>query len=74
MDYQILASLIGLIAIVSIAVWRFTKVETLLKIVDKKVDHQQTCQKTLVKEIARINVNLKTTKNALIRHLKKEVE
>ncbi len=70
MDVQTVSTLIALVAIVSVAVWRFTKVETTLKRMVQKVEHQHECQAMLAKEVGRINMNMKLFKAILVRHIK----
>ncbi len=72
MDWQMVAALVGVSNLVSIAAWRFSRVETILKGVVVEQKDQHSCQSIMSKELVRVNSNLKTVKAVLIRHLKKE--
>ncbi|KKN33310.1 hypothetical protein LCGC14_0805010 [marine sediment metagenome] len=72
MDAQAVAAIVGLVTLVSIAAWRFSRVETVLKIVVRNQEDQHSCQHTMSKELVRVNANLKTVKSVLMRHLKQE--
>ena len=72
MDAQDVATIVGLITLVSIAVWKASRIETVLKLVVKNQDDQHSCQNIMSKELVRVNSNLKTVKAVLMRHLKQE--
>ena len=72
MDAQDIAAIVGLVTLVAVAAWRFSKVETVLKLVVKNQDDQHECQNIMSKELVRVNSNLKTVKAVLMRHIKRE--
>lgn len=72
MDAQTIAAIVGLITLVAIAAWRFSRVETILKVVVKNQSHQHDCQNTMSRELVRVNTNIKTIKSVLVNHIKKE--
>ena len=72
MDAQDIAAIVGLITLVAIAAWRFSRVETILKLVVTNQDDQHSCQNVMSKELIRMNSNLTTVKAVLIRHIKRE--
>lgn len=64
--------MLGIVSLVSVAVWRFTKVESILKILLHKNGHQHTCQISLVKAVSRLNARQKTMQCAFDRHITDE--